>query len=148
MAATAKKSKYAIVNLVCKILNLGEYAKVENFVSKVITTLTREISSLKRNQGTLQLHFDNRMLELEEELEDLNKELEDAYADINPEKLSNNAEMNSYMDKYLGVLSKIEKKIERQKDVIDACKEEFKDKSKNIINDIAWRQKRIKKLSS
>ena len=143
-----QKSKFAIVNLVCKLLNLGEFAKIENFVTRVIKTLTSEVKNIERNIETVELGFRNITLEYQDKVEDLEGYIEEAYANIDPEALKNNDAMDKYMEAYLKNIAKLENELTRLESTYNKDKESHENIIKDFKADINWRLKRINKLSS
>ena len=147
MKAT-QKSKFALVNLVCSLLNLGDFAKVENFVTKTIKVLEKEVKLLERNLQSLKVAHDTALEDITDSIEDLEIDLETAYNNINPEHVSNNKAIKDYMETYLNDISLVEQKIEAAKEKREKAMEAFKDEKENITKEIALRQRRIAKLSS
>ena len=69
-------SEFYIVNAVAKLANLGDWAKVENFVSKTVKVLESEIVTAERNIVNAKHNATNSMIVLKENLEDAEAELE------------------------------------------------------------------------
>ena len=147
MENSVKKSKFSIVNLICATLKLGDFGKVDSFISKVVRTLNREIETFKRNKSAIKYTEKGRISEYKEELEDAQVALEDAYSNINPENLKTNDAQKRAMVPYLEHIDACEEECTCIEKKIEDYKETMKKEIKAIDENIAWREVRVKKLS-
>ena len=140
-------SKFAIVNFIATAFNLGDYGKVENFVSKTVDMFNKEIKAAKRNIVNAEHNAENTMLELNEKLEDVQNELQEAFTSIELDKIQTNAAQAEYREVWLSnisraekVVAKVEKEIEVQKLATDKLIEEYR-------AEIKVRENRIETIS-
>lgn len=143
-----KESKFSIVNLVCKLLNLGDAAKIENFVEKCLKTLNKEAKLLNRNLDTLKINHQATLEDIDEQIEDLENELETAYTAIDPDRLKNNADIAQFREEYLESIAEVEARIDNVKKSREKEVESHKKKVEDIEKELDLRQRRISRLSS
>lgn len=141
--ATATPSKFGIVNRIAAILKLGDFGKIENFITKVEATLNKEISTLERNLSNEKFNSDNRIKDLEEKLEDRKADLADSYLAIDPKNVSNNEAAKSFIDTYLGNITEHQTVVSTIEDAIADEKTAFKDAKKVTEEKIAKRKEII-----
>lgn len=140
-------SQFEIVNRIAAILNLGDYGKVENFISKTVNTLKREIETLERSKKNEQHNLASTIATLEEELEDANVSLQETYANVDPKDLTTNEMQRKFMETYLSSIDIAESKVEGIKKKIDKVNEESTKVVEDIDKEIAVRERRITVLS-
>jgi len=119
-----KPSKFAIVNKAVAALNLGDYGKIEGFVSRTADILKRESETATRSISNAEHNHKTELSILGEELDDAVQSVEDAYCSLEPEQLKDNASQRAFRETYLdsidyaeGIVLGIEKKT---KEVIEA----------------------------
>ena len=140
-------SEFYIVNAVAKLANLGDWAKVENFVSKTVKVLESEIVTAERNIVNAKHNATNSMIVLKENLEDAEAELEDTFVSINLSKIQNNKDAASYREDYLSSISKANKVIELAKKDIEVQKIAAEKIIEEYNKEISIRKSYIKSLS-
>lgn len=143
-----KKSDFWVVNEVSRILNLGEFGKMEHFMGGTVKFLTREIAVAKRSIDNAKFNLESKVDLLEEKIKDAEEALVDSYTSIPQDKIKSNADQVKFRETYLA-------NIDTADSLVMGLKEELaeeKEKTAKIIKDaeaeIAVRKVRIKMLKS
>jgi hypothetical protein len=144
--STEKKSKFAIVNTICALLNLGEFGKIENFISKTVRVLKNEVEDYKRNIATNRYIHKGKFASMQEDLEDAEQALEDAYNHVQTERLGSNADIKKYREEYLADIYVAETNVEAVKESIESDKKMHEKVLESDKDEIKWREVRINKL--
>jgi ABC-type Zn2+ transport system substrate-binding protein/surface adhesin len=141
------KSKFAIVRAISIILNLGDDGKMESFLTKVIRTLEKEIVVFKKNFDVLKFNYEQELQEFQEKLEDAEASFQDSLLEIDPVRIKTNEQQTAYVETYLSnidnktlAIKSIEKRSLQLTEVFEKAKKEIQD-------NIASLEKRIKAVS-
>jgi hypothetical protein len=125
------KSKFAIVRAISIILNLGDDGKMESFLTKVI----------------LKFNYEQELQEFQEKLEDAEASFQDSLLEIDPVRIKTNEQQTAYVETYLSnidnktlAIKSIEKRSLQLTEVFEKAKKEIQD-------NIASLEKRIKAVS-
>jgi prefoldin subunit 5 len=140
-------SQFEIVNKIAAMLNLGDYGKVENFISKTVKTLEREVDTLERSKKNQEHNFSTSLATLKEELEDAQMPLDETYANVDPKDLATNEMQRSFMETYLSRIDIAEAKVVGIEKKIEDATEASAKIIEDLDKEIAVRNKRISMLS-
>jgi prefoldin subunit 5 len=140
-------SQFEIVNKIAAMLNLGDYGKVENFISKTVKTLEREVDTLERSKKNQEHNFSTSLATLKEELEDAQMSLDETYANVDPKDLATNEMQRSFMETYLSRIDIAEAKVVGIEKKIEDATEASAKIIEDLDKEIAVRNKRISMLS-
>lgn len=140
-------SQFEIVNKVAAMLNLGDFGKIENFVTKTANTLAREVETAERSKKNELHNLDTKLAALNEELEDAQLSVEEAYSNLDPANLKTNEAQRSFMETYLEALDKAEAVVLGIQENIKRAKEASEKVIENLDKQIAVRQTRINRLT-
>jgi F0F1-type ATP synthase membrane subunit b/b' len=141
------KSKFAIVNAVAAMLNLGDFGKVESFIQKTARTLDREIETASRSIANEKHNLKTTLGDMKEKLEDAQQNLEESYTNLDPENLKTNDAQRNYMEIYLGAIDRAESIVEGFEAAIIKAKKTSEESVELLNAEIAIRKKRISRLT-
>jgi hypothetical protein len=142
-----KPSKFAIVNKAMASLNIGDYGKIEGFVSRTADILKREAESATRSITNAKHKHTAALVVLNEELEDAKEGVEEAYCDLHPEKLKDHASQRAFREEYLSTIDAAESVVLGIEDKIEAAKEAYKVKIAGYKEQVTVRETRITRLT-
>lgn len=140
-------SQFEIVNKVAAMLNLGDFGKIESFVSKTASTLKREVETCERSKKNELHNLTTAMADLKEKLEDAQDSVEEAYSNLDPANLKTNESQRSYMETYLSNLDSAEALVLGIEKTIELTQEASDKVIEGLDKQIAVRQTRIDRLT-
>lgn len=143
-----KKSNFWLVNEVAKMLNLGEFGKLENFVGKTVKFLEREMDVAERSISTANFNFKSKKETLEEKIEDAEISLRESYTNIDPASIKTNDDQKAFREKYLSKIDKAEAKVLGLQEELKAEKDKLRAEVDDLKEEIAVRKRRISQLET
>jgi uncharacterized protein YPO0396 len=136
-------SQFAIVNKVAAMLNLGDYGKVEHFITKVVTKLGREVDNLETSVKNERHILKGKLSKEQENLQDAKETLEETYLNIDPKALKTNADQRAAIEPYLDAINSAEITVKTVEDAIEALTEASNETVKDLKEEIQVRKDRI-----
>lgn len=133
---TEAKSKYALVNLIMKVLKLDDAGILEKFFDKQVKRLNRDIKTSEQNIKAITSNFEVKRDELLEQIEDAEEAVINAYTAINPDDLKNNAAMAEFEEDYWNRITIAENDVQNLKDDLVDLEDNYKAEVKEIEADI------------
>ena len=140
-------SKYAIVNSVMALLNLGDNGRLDSFISREVKKLQRQIDGLKRNLETKKFKFEGKLQDLKDAIADAKADVTSAFEAIDPDILGSNAAQDEYAEIYWRNIDEAEKALKDLEEQLEELEEDNSDKIKEETEKIKIRESRIKRLT-
>jgi len=140
-------SQFEIVNKVAAMLNLGDFGKIENFVTKTANTLAREVETCERSKKNELHNLETKLAALNEQLEDAQLAVEESYSNLDPANLKTNEMQRSFMETYLSSIDSAESVVLGIQKSIEDVKEASDKVIENLDKQITVRQTRIDRLT-
>lgn len=141
-------SKFSIVRAISAFLKLGEDGKLDSFFNRVVKTLSKEVAAHEANLKTMAFNHEQKMDELNDQYEDATSALEEAYLKVDMQKIGTNEDQKSFQEIYLSNIDSHEKAVKKVENEIKAAKERYEERVKDVKDQIASLQTRIKKISA
>jgi len=142
-----EKSRFAIVNEVAALLNLGDFGKVESFVRKTIKKLEREIETADRSIINLKHNAEQELSLLNDKLEDAQQSAKEAYTNLDPKNLATNEAQRNHIEVYLGNAQTAEENVLNVEQEIEAAKKCTAEAIKHLEEEISTRKVIISKVA-
>ncbi len=137
------ESKYALVNLIMKVLKLDDQGLLEKFFDKQIKNLRRNIKVAKQNIEATTTNFENDKDELKDQIEDAEENVILAYTNIDPDQLKSNGSISIYEDIYWSNVSRAEQNVEKLKGILENKASEYEQQIENYKEKIKKFEKTI-----
>lgn len=129
-----------------RVLNLGDEAKVENFIDRLIKKLEREKKTAEQAITILRNQLSNMEIEHSDAVEDAQANIRDQYSNIDLNRIKSNGDQNEYMEDYLDNIAVAERKLDALQKEHENLRKQVEKQIEEYEEHIKVRQERISKI--